>query len=628
MYTREELPQYVKTAGKVTVLTAIAGFLVFMTAFIFDFGAQELSKVSAQGAASTTLTVLNTPPSFDVFPYEVVESSTTTPTNSGNSVQWAAIGSDSNLAPYFLLICSTNASPTANAAANPSSLGTEPPECDGGAIQWGVSTSTISGQQATVSTTTIDSNDGPSDFAEVNEWYAWVCDDDPESPRCINVPSQGLYSTSSSPFHVNSRPVLTAASNDGPTDPDSTVTFTSTATDPDSVEADDDLRLIVCSDNTTYDNNTNTCGAAEIASSSVTAITNPSAARLLSSPIQDQSYTAWVYLVDEHDHEATGPIQADFVVNNVAPTLLNSNIDLNGGSDLVLSVPAGETTGFNLEFTISDANSCENAGGGDEITGYGVSVFRTSVGTTSCDSTVGPYDPNSCYNSGSGSATWNLSCTETLACSGATSTDVGYTCSFPLWFVADPTEGAESPFVGDSWSAAVRGIDEAATGTMVTGVSSVGLGQFLAIDIEDAEITYGSVEPGQTSGGGMLTATSVALNVGNTGIDQRVEGESMCEEFTVGNDCVHTGTTTIPASQQRFASTTGTAYTDLEAQILSSTTPVELELNVPKTTGTTTLDYQKATTYWGIEVPGTITFAGIYRGLNSFVGAVSEIGEW
>jgi hypothetical protein len=102
----------------------------------------------------------------------------------------------------------------------------------------------------------------------------------------------------------------------------------------------------------------------------------------------------------------------------------------------------------------------------------------------------------------------------------------------------------------------------------------------------------------------------------------------MCEEFTVGNDCVHTGTTTIPASQQRFASTTGTAYTDLEAQILSSTTPVELELNVPKTTGTTTLDYQKATTYWGIEVPGTITFAGIYRGLNSFVGAVSEIGEW
>mgnify|MGYP000395018026 CR=1 FL=1 len=102
-YNNEEFPQYVRTAGKITIATAIMGIFVFLAAFMVDFGSQELQKVSAQ-QATTTLTVLNTPPEFTVEPYETVESSVTNPTNSGDEVRWEAVGTDSNGAPYFLLV--------------------------------------------------------------------------------------------------------------------------------------------------------------------------------------------------------------------------------------------------------------------------------------------------------------------------------------------------------------------------------------------------------------------------------------------------------------------------------------------------------------------------------------------
>lgn len=211
-YHNENLPQYVKTAGKITVVTALAGLLVFMFAFIFDVGTKEFNKVSA-GVATTTLTVLNTPPVFTVGAYEVVESSTSTPTNSSYSIQWSAIGTDANAADYYLLICSTNASPTpVNNAA---------PTCHPSNIQWGVSTATISGTQAYVSTTTTE----VAPFGESNDWFAWVCDGDPTDPRCSVIPVQGLSATNSSPFNVNKRPVLSDFDNNGPVDPSGTLTF-------------------------------------------------------------------------------------------------------------------------------------------------------------------------------------------------------------------------------------------------------------------------------------------------------------------------------------------------------------------------------------------------------------------
>ncbi len=624
-YNNEEFPGYVKVAGRITVLTALVGVAVFVVAFIFDIGNQELQRVSAQ-SATTTLTVLNTPPVFTVGAYEVVESSTTTPTNSGDIVQWSALGTDSNGAPYFLLICDGNATPTANAAAGPGSLGTQPPDCDAGVVQWGVSTSTVSGQLATVSTTTTEA----APFAEQNNWYAWVCDDDPFNPRCNDIPVQGLNATNSSPFAVNGRPVLTDFANNGPVDPGATLNFLSTSTDPDLSGGEDKIYLVVCQTNTDYSTTTNTCADNFLASTTIDLLSDASATYTLAAIVRDDTYSAYGYIVDEHGHEATAnPISANFIVNNVTPTILSGDIVLNGGGNLVLTIPAGETPSSTLDFTIRDGNSCLNSASTSEITGYETAVFRTGVGTSTCDTTAGSYDPNNCYGSQLPPATWNLSCNATTTCASPLQDTMEYTCTFPLWFVADPTDaGPNTPAAleTDTWSAAVAGADDDfATSSLVITSSPVELASFSAIDIVDDEIAYGAVEPGDDTG--TLSATSTAQNVGNTGLDQEVRGDSMCGTYTTTTPCPAAPTSTIPASEQEFASTT-LAYGSVLATTLSSTTDIEVELDIPKTTATSSDLWQEGTTYWGIAVPVAITLAGSYQGLNTYTAVTAEDADW
>ncbi|MCD5381104.1 MAG: hypothetical protein LR008_00840 [Candidatus Pacebacteria bacterium] len=622
-YNNVEFPQYVKTAGKVTVLTAISGLLVFMVAFIFDVGTQEFNRVSAQ-SASTTLTVLNTPPSFTLNPYEVIESSTSTPTNSGVVQQWSAIGTDSNNAPYFLLICSTDATPTANAAVNSFSLGTAPPDCDAGAIQWGVSASTTSGALASVSTTTEEA--GTGQFLEIQDWYAWVCDDDPIIPACNLTPEQGDYATSSSPFNVNNRPVLTNFYNDAPADPGATFNFLSTSTDPDIVGGEDDIFLIICNSNTDYNTVTNTCPNDFIASTTVGVVATATAAYALPSVIRDDVYPAYGYLVDEHGHEALANAQLfNFVVNNVAPTIVSGDIDLNGGTDMIVSVEAGETTGFTLDFTARDANSCNDSGSSTEmeLANFGISIFRSGVGSSTCDATGTNYDPNNCYDNAIGSGTWNLSCSASTTCMNATQDHMEYACTFPLWFVADPTDPG-TPEALDDWSAAVFiGDNNFATSSYATSsIRDIDVISFAAIDILAADIAYGGIAPGSDSG--TLTATSVLQNVGNTGLDEEIRGESMCGTYSLATECPVSATSTIPAFQQEFASTSGIFYGS--GQDLASTTDFELELNANKTTSTSTP--LQATTYWGIAVPASITLSGSYTGLNTFTAVVAEPADW
>ena len=634
LHTNEEFPGYIKTAGKITILTAVVGIFVFITAFVIDFGNQELSKVSAQsGVATTTLTVLNTPPTFTLGAYEVIESSTSTPTNSGDVIQWSAIGSDSNSAPYFLLVCSNGATPTAAAASGPGNLGTAPPSCHSSAIQWGVSTGTVSDTLATVSTTTAEG--GQFSTTTANLWFAWVCDDDPFNPRCSTASSTGVNATNSSPFNVNSRPVLTNFSNDGPVDPGGTLVFSSVSSDVDALGGQDQLYLVVC--NTIgWATSTNTCFDSNdfIASTTLAEFDDANATYTAPSIIRDNTYPAYGYIVDEHGHEAiANPIQQNFDVNNVAPRVVGGGIVLNGGGNMSLTIPGGETTGFTLDFSITDANSCLNAASSSEITDYVVSIFRSDYGTSTilnplaCDGSASSYNPNYCYANGAGVATWNLSCTATTTCASPSQDQMDYTCTFPLWFVADPTDnGVKVPaaYSAANWSAGVSGVDDDfATGTMATTSMAVEVISFNALDILANEIAYGSIEPGSDSG--TLSATSTLQNIGNTGIDQEVEGESMCGTFTPSTECPVSATSTIPEFEQEFASTS-IAYGSPMSISLSSSSPQEVELDVPKTTSTTTPN--EDTTYWGIAVPISITLAGSYSGLNTFTARTAEPADW
>jgi hypothetical protein len=199
-----------------------------------------------------------------------------------------------------------------------------------------------------------------------------------------------------------------------------------------------------------------------------------------------------------------------------------------------------------------------------------------------------------------------------------------WSCTFPLWYIADPTDGIASTtqFSAQNWLAQVRGVDDdLASGTISQSASGVEVASFLAFELNTPSIPYGSLEPGQQTD--PLIATTTISATGNVGLDKDVEGESMCTSYTTASPCAASATSTIPESEQVFA-TTKVAYSS--AVPLSSTTPQVVQINVPKSTATST--QASANAYWGIRIPSSITYAGSYTGENTFTALVSNSSEW
>ena len=628
-YNKQELPRYVETAGKITILTALTGVLIFAFIFILNIGKTELQKAEAQsGTATTTLTVLNTPPVWTVGQEgrEEFESSTSTPTNSGNTVSWIGRATDANNAPYFLILCSTSATPTAQMST--STLGTVPPICAAG-TRWAVSTSTVSGQQARAATTTTE----VAPFSESNIWYAWVCDDDPVNPRCSTTSSQGTVATNTSPFNVNRRPVFSSFTNNGPTAPGATVLFTSSSSDLDVVDAADTVFLTVCG-SAGFSTTTLTCTGVTVASTSVFGVVaNATTSRVLPAIIQDaNNYAAFPYIHDTHGHVASGGAQGvnvAYTVSNVAPTVAGGTLSLNGGSLITLTNPGGQTTGYTLSYVVADANSCDAVGGGnaDEITGYVASVFRSGIGTSTCNGSAGSYNANNCYPSGVATSTWNLSCTasSTSCTAGGADDTIIYNCTFPLWFIADPTNGTttDTAFSAQHWAAGVAGIDNnSATGSMSTSTTPLELQSLVAIGLLTNLIAYTQLEPGTSMP--TLSASTTLRVLGNTGLNQLLGGDSMCIGYSPAVGCQVSATSTIPQSEQRYA-TSAVAYGS-GVSLSPTSTPGTLLIQIPKPISTSTPSTGQ--TFWGIAVPGSVSLAGSYTGQNTFTGAVSSPLSW
>jgi hypothetical protein len=611
----KELPQYINTAGKITVITSLLGVVVFAVIFLLNIGAQELRHVEAQGLATTSVTVLNTPPQWTIDAQESTPSSTTTPTNSGSVVTWRATATDSNSESYYLIICNNGNAPTANAAAVPT--------CGAGAVRWAVSSFTTSATQATAATTTTEA------FVESNAWFAWVCDAVASNPRCNSVAKQGTGSTSS-PFNVNHRPTFTVFADNSPALPGATVTFTSTASDTDTVTVADTVRIYVCS-TAVFATSTDTCGALTLATSTLSA-SNPTASYVVPIPTQDQNYGAYGYVVDNHGHEATGGTQGTnsvLAVSNATPSVAAAQITLNNGTNLTLVTESGQTTGYTLQYVATDNNSCRNASAGNEITRNIVSVYRSGIGSSTCNGTAGAYNANNCYGSRIATSTWNLSCTaSSTSCSGATDTTQIWNCTFPLWYIADPTDGTSTStqYSTENWRAAVSAIDDnSATSTFTQSSIGQEVISFLSMALNTIAIPYGSLEPGQKTD--PIVATTSVRATGNVGLDQLLTGKSMCTNFTNAVACRNSATSTIAESNQVFG-TSSVSYGTATAtgRTLSSTTQKELELNVKKST--TTSVQATGRTYWGINVPGTITLAGSYTGNNTFYAKVGESSFW
>ena len=643
--------QHLSTAGRATIFTVLLAVACFAAVFFLNVGSQEFKQAVAQSdTASTSVTVVNLPPVITYDAREALESSTSSPTNSGDQVVWEAIAVDGAGEDYWLLICDTNATPTP--------AGGSEPTCASG-VQWAVSDLTSSGATATAATTTVDRNGAANLFNESNDWYAFVCDDNTDTQRCSGTnPAQQGVGTGTSPFYVNSRPLFTAFSNDGPVDPDGTLTFYSTSTDDDVVPGgfEDTVRIIVCA-TAGFDTVTDECDGGNLdtlASSTVFVSDDASAQWTLTPPWMDTTYNAYPYVIDNHGHEAVGALQGSttqYVINNVAPTIDESTVSLNGGLDMVLTQEAGETTGFTLDFTYVDNNSCTTTLNTPEVVGYEVSVYRDdglnnypadgNTGSTTCRvDQAGDYDPNDCYTTAVATTTWNFSCTaSSTACGGDTDTTGAFECTFPLWFVADPTDATTTAvqYPLNDWKAQIRAIDDDnATGTLGEADSGVEVNSFLAFALNTILIPYGSLAPGEDTddnwpgglGVGGNQASTTIQATGNVGLDERVSGDAMCTTYSGPASCPNSTTSTIADFNQVFTPTSTVDYATASSSgnQLSSTTDQEVEVNNPKSTSTSSP--ATSTTYWGILIPDTISLSGDYTGQNTIIAIVGESADW
>lgn len=607
-----------ETRGKVAFSILFLGIFIAFAILAVQFWATDSLRHArfaiAQSTATTTLNVLNTPPNWTVDAQEALESSTSSPTNAGTAVTWNGTATDPNSDSYYLLLCKTSSTPTAGVSGGA-------PTCGGGSSnQWSVSALTASASQATSSY--ITSSTDP----QINAWFAWICDNNAGGAQCNGTFKQGTGNTAS-PFVVNHRPTFSTFANNSPANPGASVSFTTTASDTDNFTgATDTVQLFVCKAN---DFTGAACGAGGTYCSSTTALSNPTCSFTIPIPKPDQGYSSFGNVIDQHGFPASGGAEgtnSTTTVSNVAPSVSSSSISLlntNGSSTpLTLTTPSGQTNGFQVKFTASDNNSCQNFSGGQEVASAIMNVYRSGIGSASCQ-TSGNYNANNCYPAAVGTSTWNFNCTQDAgSCTGSSSLTATWTCTFPLWYNADPTDGtlaSDTQFFNQNWLTSVRLTDDnGATSSLTESSAGNEVASFLATQLNTPSINFGALSPG-TQNATLATSTVMAAT-GNVGLNQTLYGVDMCPGFPT---CPVSTTSTIPVGQIQYA-TTSVAYGSGVALVIN---PGNLfRIQIPKSTQTST--QATGSTFWGIAVPSTIQLSGAYTGQNTFIGVKSPAQTW
>ncbi len=576
--------------------------------------------VASADNVTTSVTVLNTPPTFDTDVAESPASATTTPTNAGAVLTFTVQATDSSGDNYYLIICKTSGAPTANVSA--------PPTCNGGiANQWAISGATASGAVASAATTTI--NTFPFN-SEENYWYGFICDNNATLARCnstVNIGTPGL--TSASPFVINHVPVFHSISNNGPINPGSVLTWTSGSYDSDSLGTADTVQLIVCSSpGITGTSCTNAGGYA----SSTLVASNAATSSTFAVPYQDRWYPSYGYIVDNHGLAATSTLQGfpnAFQISNVAPSISAATIslvDYDNVGNLTLTVPQATSGPFKVQFTVADNNGCQNASTTAEIASNITAVYRSGVTQAGCIDSA-HYNSNNCYAATSTMFQPYYTCTQDGAsCSGSSDSDATFTCTFSFWYNADPTDAA-TQYTAQDWLASVRATDDNSVASAFTE-ASVGneLTSFLAFDVSQGSVAFGSLQPGDAND--PLVATTTLIAIGNVGLDEDIYGDTMCTNWTAPDSCDAGGINTateIAIANQKVAIASTTAYGSATA-LTASTSPTSVLVNVPKTIATSSPAERH--TWFGISIPISITLAGSYSGQDTITAKKSNPASW
>lgn len=553
---------------------------------LFAFISNKINKGASAAPyteISTRVTIGNSSPTFSAGPAESPATSTTVPAAIGAVITYSATATDSNAESYYLLICRTDSATSGSGGSAPTCAASQT-LC--------TSTITASGTQASCTYTTDMEDDAWS-----NAWYAFVCDNNSTSAAC-SASSQGT-GDSGSPLYVNHAPAFTASTVSGAVDPGGTITWGSTASDPDT--PDGTVKLIVCK---TTGISAGACdgGANDTWCSSSLTASNPTCSYVTPNPYADGTYEAYTYIVDQFNLASAGVAQgADktYTVNNTTPAV--SSVTLNGGS--AISLTESTTTNVPMTAVITDTNGCTNQSATDEITSVKGYLYRSSVTYATCGIS-GEANANNCYT--------EVNCSVSVTCSNGVTT---YSCTASVNHYADSTV-TNTQYPSDTWKNSIKATDDdSAVGTteITTGVE---LNAIVGGNTTPTLLDYGVLAVGAANN--PLDKELTTTPTGNVGLDVLIKANTanMCTNYST---C--TGGTPIPITHQRYALAASTTYASGTAL---STTNTEAELNVQKQTSATVPSKK---TWWGIQIP-TGTVAGVYNGLNTLTYTMGETANW
>lgn len=288
-------------------------------------------------------------------------------------------------------------------------------------------------------------------------------------------------------------------------------------------------------------------------------------------------------------------------IQNQAPAVDEVNIAY-ADNDPHLAEPTGITLALGTTKTVvvwgvvSDQNGTVENGDGDLDS---VKVVLRRSGATNADSCT--LDNNDCYKATTGTdEQYPDVCTFSA---GLSDTTKHFACTFALEFFADSTvTGGQYP--AENWVANVTVTDlDAATGS---GSATTEVNALLGLDVPTA-IPYGQFALGATStpdavisGVGGTNVIHDLIQKGNVVANVEVQGSGTGEQAGGVMTCSALGT--IPVGNQKWATSTPTAYANANALTSSS---ANAGLAITYQTDDNLISLAKGQLFWYIGIPTT-----------------------
>jgi hypothetical protein len=249
-------------------------------------------------------------------------------------------------------------------------------------------------------------------------------------------------------------------------------------------------------------------------------------------------------------------------------------LSLNAGADITLS--PGTTTVIVATGTVTDLNGFTDLGPAT------TTIFRSGV-TSACAA-----DANTCYIATPSACSYS-------GCSGTTCT---ISCAVDMAFHADPTD--IGVFAGETWRAELT-VSDLGGFTASATAPSIDLLTLRALSV-DTVIDFGALEVNSDTGSN--NATTSIQNIGNDSIDVALDGTNLTDGLS----------STIPVSQQRYATSSFTYSSCLICRSLATTTDT-IEVDLPKPTSVDPAIVDDL--FWGIAIPFGVA-ARPHQGINIF----------